>query len=111
MVEAIVLRESPQELPSAISRRLVELYFGGVPTYTLELFHQVYWRKIPLYRVNQTWLFQEGFQIAREPVFERLKRASDIAFSALGLLLACPFILLSALAVWLGDRGPVFFFQ
>ena len=111
MVEAIVLRESAQELPSAISRRLVELYFGGVPTYTLELFHQVYWRKIPLYRVNQTWLFQEGFQIAREPVFERLKRASDIAFSALGLLLACPFILLSALAVWLGDRGPVFFFQ
>jgi exopolysaccharide biosynthesis polyprenyl glycosylphosphotransferase len=111
IVDAIVLRESALELSSTISRRLVELYFGGVPTYTLELFHQVYWRKIPLYRVNQTWLFQEGFQIAREPVFERLKRASDIACSALGLLLASPFILLGALAVWIGDRGPVFFFQ
>ena len=110
-VEAIVLRESARELPSDISRHLVQLYFGGVPTYTLELFHQVYWQKIPLYRLNQTWLFQEGFKIAREPVYERLKRASDIALSAMGLLLALPLILLGALAVWFDDRGPAFFFQ
>ena len=111
VVEAIVLRESARELPSEISRRLVSLYFRGVPTFTLELFHQVYWRKIPLYRLNQTWLFQEGFQIAREPVFERLKRASDICLSLVGLLLASPLILAGALVVWLNDRGPVFFFQ
>jgi lipopolysaccharide/colanic/teichoic acid biosynthesis glycosyltransferase len=110
-VEAIILRESARELSQEISEELVEFYFTGVPTYTLELFHQVYWRKIPLYRLNQTWLFQEGFQIAREPVFERLKRASDIGLAAIGLLIAAVPILLSGLAVWLGDRGPVFFFQ
>ena len=110
-VEAIILRESAREFSPEISQRLIGLYFGGVPTYTLELFHQVYWRKIPLYRLNQTWLFQEGFQIAREPAFERLKRLTDIGLSALGLLLAAPLIALGALAVWLDDRGPVFFFQ
>jgi exopolysaccharide biosynthesis polyprenyl glycosylphosphotransferase len=110
-VEAIILRESARELAPAISRQLVQLYFTGVPTYTLELFHQVYWQKIPIYRLNQTWLFQEGFQIAREPAFERLKRISDIALSAFGLLLATPLIAVGALAVWLNDRGPVFFFQ
>ena len=110
-VEAIILRESARELSSDISRRLVQLYFSGVPTYTLELFHQVYWQKIPLYRLNQTWLFQEGFQIAREPVFERLKRASDIALAALGLVLASPLIAFAGLAIWLEDRGPVFFRQ
>jgi exopolysaccharide biosynthesis polyprenyl glycosylphosphotransferase len=110
-VEAIVLRESARELPPDLSRRLVELFFKGVPTYTLELFHQVYWRKIPLYRLNQTWLFQEGFQIAREPVFERVKRATDIGFAAFGLVICAPFILLGALAVWLDDRGPAFFSQ
>src|SRR6185295_1449365 len=78
-VEAVVLRESNRDLSDEVSQKLVDLYFGGVPTYTLELFHQVYWRKIPLYRLNQTWLFQEGFKIAREPVFERIKRVSDIA--------------------------------
>jgi exopolysaccharide biosynthesis polyprenyl glycosylphosphotransferase len=110
-VEAIVLRETNRELLPEVSQRLVQLYFGGVPTYTLELFHQVYWQKIPLYRLNQTWLFQEGFQIAREPVFERLKRASDIFFALVGLVLAAPLIALAAIAIKLDDRGPVFFFQ
>jgi lipopolysaccharide/colanic/teichoic acid biosynthesis glycosyltransferase len=110
-VDAIILRESARELSPAISRQLVELYFAGVPTYTLELFHQVFWQKIPIYRLNQTWLFQEGFHIAREPVFERLKRVSDIGFSCLGLLLAAPFLVVAGTAIWLEDRGPVFFVQ
>ena len=110
-VEAIILRESHRDLSSETAQELVSLYFGGVPTYTLELFHQVYWQKIPLYRLNPTWLFQEGFQIAREPVFERLKRASDIVLSALGLLLASPLIAVSATLIWLEDRDSVWFFQ
>ena len=110
-VEAIVLRETARELVPEISRRLVGLYFAGVPTYTLELFHQVYWRKIPIYRLNQTWLFQEGFKVAREPVFERLKRASDLALAFFGLLLAAPLLLVGAVAVWLEDRGPPLFLQ
>jgi len=110
-LDAIILRESGEELPSAVAQRLMELHFSGVPTYTLELFHEVYWRKIPLYRLNQTWLFQEGFQIAREPVFERLKRMSDIALAAFGLLLALPLLPIAALLIWLEDRGPVFFRQ
>lgn len=110
-VEAIILRESNRELPLEISRQLVELYFRGVPTYTLELFHEVYWRKIPLYRLNQTWLFQEGFQIAREPVFQRLKRATDIALAGLGLVLAAPLIALGAAAHWIESGRPIFFKQ
>lgn len=110
-VEAIVLRESNRDLPDETAQRLMRLHFNGVPTYTLELFHQTYWRKIPLYRLNPTWLFQEGFPIAREPVFERFKRASDVLLSTVGLTIAAPIILLAAIAVWIDDRGPVFFTQ
>lgn len=110
-IEAIVLRETGRELPPPLAQRLMELHFKGVPTYTLELFHQRYWRKIPLYRLNQIWLFQEGFQIAREPVFERLKRASDVAFALIGLILFLPVLLLAAPLIWLHDRGPIFFHQ
>ncbi len=110
-VTAIVLRESSRDLKDDISQRLIRLYFSGVPTYTLELFHQVYWRKIPIYRLNHTWLFQEGFPIAREPVFERVKRASDVVLAIIGLLFFAPFIILSTIAIWLEDRGPVFFTQ
>ena len=110
-IEAIVLRESSRDIPPEMAQQLVNLYFGGVPTYTLELFHQVYWRKVPIYRLNPTWLFQEGFHVAREPVFERLKRASDLVLAAVGLLITAPIIALAALAVWLEDRGPSFFVQ
>ena len=110
-VEAIILRESNRDLTPDIFQQLVNLYFGGVPTYTLELFHQVYWRKIPLYRLNQTWLFQEGFRVAREPVFERIKRINDIVCGGLGLVLATPVFLAAAAAIWFEDRGPVFFKQ
>ena len=111
LIDAIILRETNQELPQMVAQRLMELHFSGVLTYTLELFYEVYWRKIPLYRLNQTWLFQEGFQIAREPVFERLKRVSDIGLAGFGLLLALPFFPLVAVAIWADDHGPIFFRQ
>ncbi len=111
LVEAIVLRESNRELSAEVSQKLVDLYFSGLPTYTLELFHQVYWRKIPLYRLNQTWLFQEGFRAAREPVFDRIKRMSDVVLSILGLVLFSPILFIAAIGIWLEDRGPVFFSQ
>jgi exopolysaccharide biosynthesis polyprenyl glycosylphosphotransferase len=110
-IEALVLRESNRELTDELSQTLIGLYFKGVPTYTLELFHQTYWRKIPLYRLNQTWLFQEGFQIAREPVFERIKRLSDIVLSSIGMVLGFPAIAIAAVAIKLEDGGPVFFRQ
>lgn len=59
-IDAIILRETSSELPPAVAQKLMELHFSGVPTYTLELFHEVYWRKIPLYRLNQTWLFRKA---------------------------------------------------
>jgi exopolysaccharide biosynthesis polyprenyl glycosylphosphotransferase len=111
LVEAIVVKESGRELPAEIPLRLVQLYFAGIPTYTLEIFHQVYWRKIPLYRINPIWLFQEGFQIAREPVFERIKRISDIVLSITGLLLSSLIVGFAAVAIKLDDGGPVFFAQ
>jgi exopolysaccharide biosynthesis polyprenyl glycosylphosphotransferase len=111
LVEAIVVKESGGDLPPDIPLKLVQLYFDGTPTYTLELFHQVYWRKIPLYRINPIWLFQEGFRIAREPVFERIKRGSDIVLSILGLVLSALVVGLAAVAIKLDDGGPVFFAQ
>ncbi len=40
-----------------------------------------------------------------------VKRLMDVGVSALGLLISAPFLLLSAAAIYLEDRGPVFFTQ
>lgn len=109
--DAIVLRESSGNLPPGLPDRLMRLHFAGVPTYTLERYHEHVWRKIPLYRINPIWLFQGGFQLARDPLFERAKRISDLFLAFAGLLLAGPFLLVAALAIRLEGGGPVFFRQ
>ncbi len=110
-VDAIVLRESAHNLPPDLPDRLMRLHFQGIPTYTLELFHEVIWRKIPLYRINPIWLFQGGFQIAREPIFDRLKRVCDLLLAFVVLLLAAPLLAIAAIAIKLEDRGPILFRQ
>lgn len=110
-VEAIVIRESAGTLPGKMTEDLTELFFRGVPTYTLELFFETYWRKIPLYRINHVWLFQEGFAIARNPVFERTKRVVDIALAGIGIIVFAPFMILAAIAIKIEDGGPIFFRQ
>jgi lipopolysaccharide/colanic/teichoic acid biosynthesis glycosyltransferase len=109
--EALILREANPKLPADIADALLKLYFGGIPIYTLELFHETYWRKIPRYRLNQIWLFQEGFQITREPVFAHAKRFTDVILAATVLVIFSPLLLLAALAIWLEDGRPIFFVQ
>jgi exopolysaccharide biosynthesis polyprenyl glycosylphosphotransferase len=110
-LEAVVVREAAAGLSEADSRQLSDLHFSGVPTLTLELFYQEYWRRIPLYRINPTWLFQEGFKVAREPVYVHLKRLSDVVLATLGLLLAAPLIAAAVIAIRIEDGGPAFFGQ
>jgi len=110
-IEAIVIQEDRSYLNPDTEQQLVQLYFSGIPTFTLELFHQTYWRKFPLNRLNKSWLFSEGFHIAREPVVRQVKRLTDILAASLGLLVVSPLLLPAACAIWLEDRGPVFFRQ
>ncbi|MCF3648673.1 exopolysaccharide biosynthesis polyprenyl glycosylphosphotransferase [Synoicihabitans lomoniglobus] len=109
--EAIVLKESAFHMPLDLANQLTELYFRGVPTYTLELFYESYWRKIPLYRINHIWLFQEGFEMARSPIFGRMKRLFDVIAATTGLIIASPVLLAAALAIKLQDGSAVLFRQ
>ena len=110
-LDGVILRESNLELPGDAAERLVALHFAGVPIYTLEIFHEAFWRRIPLYRLNQVWLLQEGFDVAREPTFERIKRLCDILAATAGLVFAAPFWLLVPPLIWLCDGRPVLFRQ
>ncbi len=48
----------------------------------------------------------------RKPLFQMvLRRATSLAFAAIGLLLTAPLMAIIALAIKLESRGPIFFFQ
>lgn len=110
-VEAIIVQDTERAMSKPVADRLVRCFFKGVPAYTLDLFEQVYWQKITLDRLGHTSLFEEGFNLARDPVFEHLKRIADVTLSLVGIALSLPLLTAATLAIWIDDRGPVFFAQ
>ena len=54
-------------------------------------------------------LFARNLELSREQLFA--KRALDVFVAVLGILLTSPLMLLTALAVWLYDRGPILYKQ
>ncbi|HOJ13066.1 MAG TPA: sugar transferase [Deltaproteobacteria bacterium] len=54
-------------------------------------------------------IFTEGYQSSR--LQDIVKRAFDLVFAVVGLVLCAPVMLLTALAIRLDSPGPVFYFQ
>lgn len=83
---------------------------GGFPVTEYLTFLEREIRRIDLHRLELGWLlYADGFGFGL--IDRALKRALDIAVSALALLLGCPFLLAAALAVKLDDGGPVLYRQ
>jgi sugar transferase (PEP-CTERM system associated) len=57
----------------------------------------------------RTLVFAQGFDVSRRRRI--IKRAWDLSFSAIGLVLASPIIGLTALAVWISSGRPVLYRQ
>ena len=56
-----------------------------------------------------TLVFAQGFDVSKRR--RLVKRASDLVFSAIGLVLTAPLMLLTALAVWLLSGRPILYRQ
>ena len=66
--------------------------------------------KILIDDLKPSWLiFSDGFVISRWTRF--FKRAIDLLLASVGFLLAAPFTLLTALAVYLDSEGPILYCQ
>jgi len=66
--------------------------------------------RIDIKRLDMAWmLYSDGFQIS--PIGRALKRLFDILVSLMILVPFSPVLLAAMLAVWLGDRGAVFYRQ
>ena len=72
--------------------------------------YEDYTGKIAVENLRPSWLIcSEGFR--RRRTLETLKRLFDLTFAVVGLIIGSPLILLVAAAIWLTERGPVFYSQ
>jgi sugar transferase (PEP-CTERM system associated) len=90
--------------------QLLEVKFRGVEVAEGASFYERETAKIFVRELKPSQLiFAEGF--ASRPTARRLKRMLDLVFGALGLLLAAPLMILTAIAIKLDSSGPVLYRQ
>jgi sugar transferase (PEP-CTERM system associated) len=91
-------------------RELLQAKLAGVRVEDAATTYERVTGKILVDDLKPSWLiFSDGFHASRRT--RALKRTGDLLLAAIGLALASPFMLLTALAVRLESRGPVLFRQ
>ena len=107
----IILAEPPSRLDAALLDRLVRTQFQRTRVYTLESFHETFWRYVPLNAIDPVWPLQTGFQLARMSPYHYLKRLFDLIVSTVALIAFAPVIALIAVLIWLENGRPIIFAQ
>jgi sugar transferase (PEP-CTERM system associated) len=91
-------------------RELLQAKMSGVRVEDAATMYERLTGKILIDEIKPSWLiFSDGFRASR--VTRALKRAVDLLLAAVGLVLAAPLMLLTAIAVRLESPGPVLYRQ
>jgi sugar transferase (PEP-CTERM system associated) len=91
-------------------RELLQAKLAGVRVEDAATTYERVTGKILVDNLKPSWLiFSDGFHASRRT--RGVKRSLDLVLAAIGLTLAAPLMLLTALAVRLESRGPVLFRQ
>lgn len=109
-VDEIVVALSERRGGSMPLRQLLDCKIYGVKVFDIATHFEKTLAQIKISHVNAGWLiFGDGFNqgVLRSSV----KRVFDVLFSTMILLLALPVMLLTAIAIKLESRGPVFYRQ
>jgi sugar transferase (PEP-CTERM system associated) len=106
----VVLVAYPDRRGTLPVEQLLEVKFRGVEVEEGVAFYERETGKIFVRELKPSQLiFAEGF--TARPRTRRLKRLLDVVIAAMGLVLAAPIALLTAIAIALDSRGPVLYRQ
>jgi sugar transferase (PEP-CTERM system associated) len=90
--------------------KLLDMKLEGVQFEHLASVYEKYTGKIAVENLRPSWLiFSDGFRKSR--LQQVAKRVTDLVLSALGLIVAAPLMIVTALAVKLTSRGPILYRQ
>ena len=94
-----------------LARLLALLNFRCVPVYTIDSFFELTWRQASVENIEPWWGFSQRSALARDSVFDHLKRWFDVLFSATALVILLPILLIVAVVIRLDSPGPSLFRQ
>jgi exopolysaccharide biosynthesis polyprenyl glycosylphosphotransferase len=109
--DGVIIGMSPSNLDPKVVQLLANIHFRQIPVYTLESFYEVLWRQVPADCIEGWWAFACQSLLARDSIYDRLKRLFDFFGSFIGLLFLFPLWLLVSALVRLDSPGPAIFRQ
>ena len=83
----------------------------NIAVYFLDDWLEIRLNRIPFEYINIENLFKNFNRIKNNKLQMRLKRFGDVVLSILLLILTIPFLILSAILIWLSDQGPILYKQ
>jgi sugar transferase (PEP-CTERM system associated) len=106
-VNRILIADGDGDLPG---QDLVALRFKGMPIEDCHTFYERLMSKISITDLHASWIARsQGFRRTRWVV--AAKRVIDVIVSAVGVILATPVALITAIAIKLDSAGPVLYRQ
>lgn len=108
---AVVLACVTRNLSQGLLQQLVDMHCSTVPVSTLEAFREQQWSRVIVNSVGPEWLFSSEFRLSDGSAYRYVKRLFDIVFSAVGLILVSPMLLLACALIRIESCGPSIFKQ
>ncbi|MFT5467173.1 MAG: exopolysaccharide biosynthesis polyprenyl glycosylphosphotransferase [Verrucomicrobiales bacterium] len=96
--------------PITVHQQLLDCLDRGIPVISYSEFLEQHYQLVPVDEIDSRWFLNAAME-GVYPHYRIAKRLADITVGLLGLILASPLILLSAILIKLGSRGPVFYSQ
>ena len=109
--DAVILADDRRGMDKELTKKLIELHFSQTHVFSLETFYEEYFQKIPSFILSPQLLLQKGFHLARRPIYQNIKRMSDVLFALCGLTLTLPLLALIPILIRLDSKGPAIFKQ
>ena len=89
---------------------VITFYKNGNDIIDIAEAYERYLFKIPVNYISQNWII-ENINIKKDLFYVLIGRVSDILFSIIILILSSPFVLISAILIYLHDKGPILYTQ
>jgi len=93
-------------------RQIVYAKMKGLDIYDMPRLYEELTGKLPINHMDDAWMSYTTFKGIRKDLYTlHIKRIADIMLSLTGLTLLSPLMLITAFAIKLDSRGPVFYRQ
>lgn len=110
--DVMVILAMPENRNHTIIQKMLQAKMKGIEVIDMAVCYEQLAGRIPVRYLRDEWLLcAEGFHLVSKRITQKIKRITDIVFSAFLLLLTFPLCAITALAIAAESRGPVFYKQ